>query len=66
MGNLVLTRKLGECVVINGNIRVRIAQTGEKVRLAIEAPEHIEIHREEVYNAIRDRMKQGGPEVDPE
>ena len=50
---LVLSRKKNEEVVINGNIRVVIVEIrGDKVRLGIEAPKDIDVHRKEVLEAI--------------
>ena len=47
---LVLTRRIGEEIVIDGNIRVTvIAVKGEKVRLGITAPPSISVDREEVH-----------------
>lgn len=52
---LVLTRKIGEDIVIGGNIRLTISSIdGGKVRLGIVAPRDIDIHREEVHNRIRE------------
>jgi carbon storage regulator len=51
---LVLTRKLGESIAIDDNIKiVVVAIKGKQVRLGIQAPKETKIHREEVYNAIR-------------
>ncbi|MDB5353462.1 MAG: carbon storage regulator CsrA [Planctomycetota bacterium] len=50
---LVLSRKLNETIVIDGNIRVTIVGTrGNQVRLGIEAPDRIEIFREELLLPI--------------
>jgi len=50
---LVLTRKIGEEIVIDGNIRVTITSIkGDKVRIGISAPPHVAVHREEVYNRL--------------
>ena len=50
---LLLTRKLGEAIRIGSEIRVRVvALQGSQVRLAIEAPEVVAVHREEVYERI--------------
>ena len=47
---LVLTRRLGEEIVISGNIRISVvALQGDRVRLGIEAPESVTVDREEVY-----------------
>jgi carbon storage regulator len=53
---LVLSRKLNEAVVINGNIKVTIVEVrGDKVRLGIDAPQDIAIHREEIAEAIAEK-----------
>lgn len=50
---LVLTRKKNECIVINDVIRVTVVEIrGDKVRLGIEAPREVEVHRQEVYEQI--------------
>jgi len=50
---LVLTRKVGEAIQIGSNVRVRVVATqAGQVRLAIEAPDEIRVHREEVYQRI--------------
>jgi carbon storage regulator len=50
---LVLSRKSNESIVINNNIKVTVVEIrGDKVRLGIEAPKDIPVHREEIYNQI--------------
>ena len=50
---LVLTRKLGESIVIGNNVRVTILEMqGKQIRLGIEAPPEISVHRGEVYERI--------------
>jgi carbon storage regulator len=50
---LVLSRFVGETIVIDGGIRLTVvAIRGNKVRLGIEAPRTTEVHREEIYKAI--------------
>jgi carbon storage regulator len=47
---LVLTRRIGETIVIDGGIRVTVAEIkGDKVRIGIEAPPSIRIDRQEVH-----------------
>jgi carbon storage regulator len=59
---LVLTRKLGEAVVIDGLIRVTVVRImGDSVRLGIAAPQEIPVHRAEVQAAI-DRGDKPGRE----
>ena len=51
---LVLSRKRDESIVIGDDVRVMVIEIrGDKVRLGIEAPKHVSVHREEVYDAIR-------------
>jgi len=50
---LVLTRRLGEKIVINGDIQVKVlAVHGEKVRLGISAPAYVPVHRHEVQERL--------------
>lgn len=51
---LVLSRKKDEKIVIGDNISIMIVEIrGDKVRLGIEAPREISVHRREVYDAIK-------------
>jgi carbon storage regulator len=50
---LVLSRKKNESIIINDNIVVTVIEIrGDKVRLGIEAPKDVTVHRREVYEAI--------------
>lgn len=50
---LVLSRKIGEEIVIDGTIRVSVAAIkGDRVRIAISAPSHIAVHRNEIAARI--------------
>lgn len=51
---LVLSRKKDETIVINDNIKIMVVEVrGDKVRLGIDAPRDVTVHREEIYNAIK-------------
>ena len=51
---LVLSRKKNEAVVVAGNIRIVVVEVrGDKVRLGIEAPKDVPVHRQEIYDAIQ-------------
>lgn len=51
---LVLSRKQDEKIIIGDAITLMVVSIqGDKVRLGIEAPKHVSIHREEVYRAIQ-------------
>jgi carbon storage regulator len=52
---LVLTRKTGEAIVIDDNIKITVVQIkGKQVRIGVEAPKETKIHREEVYQSIQE------------
>jgi carbon storage regulator len=56
---LVLSRKKDESIIINDHIRVTVVEIrGDKVRLGIEAPKDITVHRREVYEAIQNQKAQ--------
>ncbi|WP_144989370.1 carbon storage regulator CsrA [Gimesia aquarii] len=56
---LVLSRKKNEKIVIDENIVITIVEIrGDKVRLGIEAPRDVPIHRSEVYDAIQNEQNQ--------
>ena len=50
---LVLSRKRNESIVIDGSIVITVVEIrGDKVRLGIEAPREVPIHRQEIFAAI--------------
>lgn len=50
---LVLSRKKSESIVINDNITIVVVEIrGDKVRLGVEAPKEVSVHRQEVYDAM--------------
>ncbi len=56
---LVLSRKLDEQIVIAENIVITVVEIrGDKIRLGIEAPKHVPVHRKEVYEAIQKERAQ--------
>ncbi len=56
---LVLSRKKDESIIINDTIRVTVVEIrGDKVRLGIDAPKDVTVHRREVYEAIQNQLKQ--------
>lgn len=51
---LILSRKSGESIVIDGRIKVTIIRLeGEVVKIGIEAPPQVPVHRQEVYDEIQ-------------
>lgn len=68
---LVLSRQRDESIIIGNDIEITIVDVrGEKVRLGINAPSHIPVHRKEVYEAmLRENQtsrgdRKGGPSVE--
>lgn len=55
---LILTRKIGEGIKIGDEITVRIVEVkGNQMKVGIEAPRNVTVHREEVYNLIQEENK---------
>ncbi|MDO4569217.1 MAG: carbon storage regulator CsrA [Planctomycetia bacterium] len=53
---LVLTRKQDESIIINGEIEVIITSIGHnKVRIGIQAPSNVSVHRKEVFKTIEEK-----------
>jgi len=65
---LVLSRKKNESIIINDHITVTVVEIrGDKVRLGIDAPKDVTVHRREVYDAIQSQLKiNEAPIVSPE
>ena len=56
---LVLSRKTNETIVIRDDIVITVVEIrGDKVRLGIEAPKEVTVHRREVYEAIKKAEQQ--------
>jgi carbon storage regulator len=56
---LILSRKLGESIVIDGRIIVKIMRLdGDLVKLGIEAPAEVPVHRHEVYVEIQENNQE--------
>ncbi len=51
---LILTRRIGETIMIGNDIRVTVlAVKGNQVRVGIGAPDNVKVHREEIYERIQ-------------
>ena len=58
---LVLSRKKNESIVINNDITIVVVEIrGDKVRLGVEAPKEVPVHRREVYEAIKRNAQEEG------
>jgi carbon storage regulator len=63
---LVLSRTRDESIIIGDNVVVTVVDVrGDKVKLGIEAPQDVTVHRREVYEAIR-RENQQAARLRPE
>jgi carbon storage regulator len=61
---LVLSRKQDESIVIGDNITIVVVEIrGDKVRLGINAPTEVPVHRQEVYEAIRREQKRAATKI---
>ncbi|MGA9575636.1 MAG: carbon storage regulator CsrA [Lysobacterales bacterium] len=50
---LILTRRMGEKLIIGDNVTITmLGQKGQQVRVGIEAPPDVQVHREEIYKRI--------------
>jgi carbon storage regulator len=63
---LVLSRKIGESIVIDGDITVTVVGVGRgRVHLGIDAPKQMMVHREEIYRRIQDESALAPAELAP-
>ncbi|MBI1345082.1 carbon storage regulator CsrA [bacterium] len=62
---LVLSRQRDESIFIGDNIKITVVDIrGDKVRLGIEAPSEVPVHRQEVYEAIQREQHRTGTSVE--
>lgn len=63
---LILSRKLNESIVIDGRIIVKVLRIDrDTVKLGIQAPAELQVHRQEIFDAIQRGQKQGVPNANP-
>lgn len=61
---LILSRKVGEAIVIDNEITVRVLEVkGGQIKLGVEAPGRVRVHREEVYRSILDENRRAALEA---
>lgn len=55
---LILTRRIGETVVIGDNVNITVLGVkGNQVRLGVNAPKEVSVHREEIYQRIQSEKR---------
>ena len=61
---LILTRRVGETVVIGNDVTVTVLGVkGNQVRLGVNAPREVAVHREEIYERIQGEQPSAGVKV---
>jgi carbon storage regulator len=51
---LILTRRVGETLMIGDDVTVQVLGVkGNQVRIGVNAPKHVQVHREEIYQRIQ-------------
>lgn len=57
---LILTRRISESIIIGDDVKITVLGVkGNQVRLGIDAPKNLPVHREEIYERIQQEKKAG-------
>ncbi|MDZ7767860.1 MAG: carbon storage regulator CsrA [Woeseia sp.] len=63
---LILTRRAGETVMIGSDVTITVLGVkGNQVRIGINAPKDVAVHREEIYERIKSEQGAQDPKADP-
>ena len=63
---LILTRRVGETLMIGDEVTVTVLGVkGNQVRIGVNAPRDVSVHREEIYERIQNETKELGSEKEP-
>jgi carbon storage regulator len=64
---LVLTRRAGESVMIGNDVTITVLEArGEVIRLGIQAPREVQVHREEVFRELQSANREAASPTDDE
>lgn len=57
---LILTRRISESIILGDDVKITVLGVkGNQVRLGIDAPKDLSVHREEIYERIQQEKKSG-------
>jgi len=61
---LILTRKVGEAIAVGNDIKIRLLEIkGGQIKLGVEAPNNVPVHREEVFLRILEENRKAAQET---
>ena len=64
---LILTRRIGETLIIGDDVKVTVLGVrGHQIRLGVDAPKEVSVHREEIYNRIQNEKLGHNEDLDDE
>lgn len=62
---LILTRRVGETLIINDNIKLTVLGVrGHQVRIGVDAPKDVSVHRQEIFDKIQNETNGGEADDD--